>query len=79
MLGTTPHPSPVDVLSVREREIMSLVALGWSNTAIRRKLWITNKTLDSHMRRIYQKLDLPPHQQNAHRRVCAVLAWRAAA
>lgn len=73
----TTTTSAVDELTPREREILELIALGLSNDAIRTELWITSKTLDSHVSRIYLKLGLRPSPA-VHRRVAAVLAWRRA-
>jgi DNA-binding CsgD family transcriptional regulator len=63
-------------LTPREREVLALIAEGHSNAAICRTLWISEKTLDTHVARIYTKLELRPH--HGHRRVLAALAWRGA-
>jgi DNA-binding NarL/FixJ family response regulator len=65
---------PVDTLTDREREVISLMAQGRSNAAIGRRLLLTGKTVESHIASILTKLDLPP-QADDHRRVLAVLAW----
>jgi len=65
---------PVETLTDREREVISLMAQGRSNAAIGRRLLLTGKTVESHIASILTKLDLPP-QADDHRRVLAVLAW----
>ena len=45
-------------LSPREREVLSLIALGKTGPQIERELCIANGTLKSHTQRIYQKLDV---------------------
>lgn len=61
-------------LSPREREVLGLMAVGRSNRAICETLWISPKTLERHIQRIFAKLDLPTDSGD-HRRVRAVLAW----
>jgi DNA-binding NarL/FixJ family response regulator len=61
-------------LSVREREVLGLVAGGRSNGAIARQLVLSPKTVESHVASILTKLDLL-EQRDDHRRVLAVLAW----
>jgi DNA-binding NarL/FixJ family response regulator len=65
---------PLDVLSPREREVLALMAEGRSNVGISRQLWVTEGTVEKHVRSILLKLRLP-ETDDAHRRVLAVLAF----
>jgi DNA-binding NarL/FixJ family response regulator len=65
---------PLDVLSPREREVLALMAEGRSNAGISRQLWVTEGTVEKHVRSILMKLQLP-ESDDAHRRVLAVLAF----
>jgi DNA-binding NarL/FixJ family response regulator len=64
----------VDELTPREREILALMAEGCSNLAICERLFISDKTLNTHVRSIFAKLSLPPAPTD-HRRVLAVLTY----
>lgn len=68
----------LDELTEREREVLSLVAEGLTNSAIAGRLVLTERTVESHVRSVLMKLDLPDGQ-GAHRRVLAVLAYLRAA
>lgn len=61
-------------LSAREREVLTLIASGRSNSAIARQLVLTDKTVETHITNILTKLDLLQTPDD-HRRVLAVLAW----
>jgi DNA-binding NarL/FixJ family response regulator len=65
---------PLDVLSPREREVLSLMAEGRSNSGISRELWVTEATVEKHVRNILMKLRLP-ETDDVHRRVLAVLTF----
>ena len=65
---------PLDALSPREREVLSLMATGRSNSAISRELWVTEGTVEKHVRSILMKLRLPASDE-VHRRVLAVLTY----
>ena len=63
---------PLDALSPREREVLTLMAQGRSNVGIGRELCLTEKTVESHVGRVFQKLGLETSTDD-HRRVLAVL------
>jgi DNA-binding NarL/FixJ family response regulator len=65
---------PLDVLSSREREVLELMAEGRSNAGIGRRLWVTEGTVEKHVRSILAKLDLPETDDD-HRRVRAVITF----
>ncbi len=65
---------PLDVLSVREREVLALMAEGASNAGIARQIFVTEGTVEKHVRSILTKLDLPESAAD-HRRVLAVLRF----
>ena len=62
------------VLSSREREVLALMAEGRSNAGVARRLWVTEGTVEKHVRSIMAKLDLPETAED-HRRVLAALAF----
>jgi serine/threonine-protein kinase PknK len=65
---------PLDALSSREREVLALMAEGLSNSAISRQLWVTEGTVEKHVRSILMKLRLEESDE-VHRRVLAVLTF----
>ncbi|WP_040778154.1 response regulator [Nocardia pneumoniae] len=65
---------PLAALSSREREVLTLMAQGLSNAGIARQLWITEGTVEKHVRSILTKLELPDTADD-HRRVRAVIMY----
>jgi serine/threonine-protein kinase PknK len=65
---------PLAVLSSREREVLALMAEGRSNAGIARRLWVTEGTVEKHVRSILTKLGLAEADDD-HRRVLAVLTF----
>jgi DNA-binding NarL/FixJ family response regulator len=65
---------PLAVVSDRERDVLALMAEGRSNAGIARRLWITEGTVEKHVRSILTKLGLPDTTDD-HRRVLAVLTF----
>jgi DNA-binding NarL/FixJ family response regulator len=65
---------PLATLSEREREVLALMAEGRSNAGIARRLWVTEGTVEKHVRHILAKLCLPETDED-HRRVLAVVAF----
>lgn len=65
---------PVDELTDREREVMTLIAEGRTNRAIGDRLYLSAKTVEAHVRNIFVKLGFQESPDD-HRRVLAVLVW----
>lgn len=65
---------PLERLTAREREVLTLMAEGRSNAAVASRLVVTEKAVGKHINSIFTKLDLPPAADD-NRRVLAVLAW----
>jgi DNA-binding NarL/FixJ family response regulator len=65
---------PLDVLTVRELEVLGQMAEGRSNAAIAAKLFVTEKAVSKHINNIFTKLGLPQSDDD-NRRVLAVLAY----
>jgi DNA-binding NarL/FixJ family response regulator len=65
---------PLAALSPREREVLALMAEGRSNAGIAHRLWVTEGTVEKHVRSILTKLTLPETEDD-HRRVLAVLTF----
>jgi DNA-binding NarL/FixJ family response regulator len=74
-LVARPRPSdPLAVLTDREREVLSLMAEGLTDRGIGERLWVTPKTVETHVRHIFAKLRLPSGAAD-NRRVHAVLTY----
>jgi DNA-binding NarL/FixJ family response regulator len=69
-----PQRSPVDELTPREREVLSLMARGMSNRAIAEELTLTKRAVEKHIGSIFQKLELED-EEVVSRRVAAVLLY----
>jgi DNA-binding NarL/FixJ family response regulator len=65
---------PLSALSERERSVLELMAEGRSNSAIAHRLWVTEGTVEKHVRSILTKLNLAETPED-HRRVLAVLTF----
>ena len=65
---------PLQVLSSREREVLGLMAEGRSNAGIAHKIWVTEGTVEKHVRSILMKLHIPETAED-HRRVLAVITF----
>ncbi|MFC5263151.1 response regulator [Kribbella qitaiheensis] len=65
---------PLAALSQREHDVLALMAEGRSNAGIGRRLWVTEGTVEKHVRHILAKLCLPETSDD-HRRVLAVVTF----
>jgi len=65
---------PLDVLTAKEREVLSLIAEGRSNAGVAEELVVTVAAVERHVASIFDKLNLPP-SSGQHRRVMAVLKY----
>jgi len=74
LLARTRRQDPLERLTAREREVLTLMAEGRTNPAIARSLVVSDKAVEKHVGNIFSKLDLPPAPDD-HRRVLAVLQW----
>jgi DNA-binding NarL/FixJ family response regulator len=74
LVGRRRRQDPLGELTEREREVLALVAEGLSNRAIAARLFITERTVEQHVKQILQKLRLEVNPES-HRRVLAVLAY----
>ena len=64
---------PLAQLTEREHEVLELMAQGLTNAGIAKRLYLSERTVEAHVRHVLMKLNLP-ESEDAHRRVLAVLA-----
>jgi len=74
LLSRQRRPDPFEELTSREREILALMAEGRSNQGICRALWLSPKTVETHIRGAFTKLGISAAPAD-NRRVLAVLAY----
>src|SRR3954467_14105745 len=74
LLDSARDEGPLATLTVREREVLELVAEGRSNSAIGERLAVTERAVKKHVTSIFAKLELPPDEDD-NRRILAVLAY----
>jgi DNA-binding NarL/FixJ family response regulator len=74
LLGQRRRTDPLSDLTQREREVLGLMAEGRSNAGIARRLWITESSVEKHVRSILVKLQLSATADD-HRRVLAVITF----
>lgn len=72
LMGSSRQRDELDRLTPREREVLTLMAQGLSNSAIGSALVVTDRAVEKHIGNIFTKLDLPPSDTH-HRRVLAVV------
>ena len=74
LLARRRQVDPIDELSPREREVLALIAEGRSNQGICRALWLSPKTVETHIRGAFAKLGIREAPED-NRRVLAVLTY----
>ena len=74
LLARRRRVDPIEELTSREREILALMAEGRSNQGISRTLWLSPKTVETHIRGAFAKLGIKEAPED-NRRVLAVLAY----
>jgi DNA-binding NarL/FixJ family response regulator len=65
VLNSRHEPDPLDALSARERDVLALLVEGMPNKLIARRLAISDKTVKSHLTRIFRVLDVTDRTQAA--------------
>lgn len=74
LVGARAAEGRLDPLSAREREVLALMAEGLTNAGIAARLWLTERTVESHVTSIFTKLAITP-SDTENRRVRAVLTF----
>jgi DNA-binding NarL/FixJ family response regulator len=74
LVGARRREDRLERLTVREREVLAVLAEGASNAGIAKRLWVTEGTVEKHVRSILSKLCLADTPDD-HRRVLAVLTF----
>jgi DNA-binding NarL/FixJ family response regulator len=74
LVGRRRREDPLAALTEREREVLELVAEGLSNKATAGRLFVTERTVEAHVKQIFLKLGVDANPES-HRRVLAVLAY----
>ena len=74
LVSRTGSGGPLSVLTPRERDVLSLMAEGRTNLAIGQRLFLSEKTVEGNVRRIFDKLGLTDTPED-NRRVLAVIAF----
>ena len=73
LLGRGEPHGPLAELSSREREVLELMAEGLTNSGVAKRLYLSERTVEAHVRHVLSKLGIP-ETDDGHRRVLAVLA-----
>ncbi|TDW69455.1 response regulator transcription factor [Kribbella pratensis] len=76
--GLVARHDPLGTLTERERGVLELMAEGLTNNGIAKRLYLSERTVEAHVRHLFTKLSLP-ESEDGHRRVLAVLAHLGAA
>jgi DNA-binding NarL/FixJ family response regulator len=74
LIGVHRTGDPLATLTPREREVLAAMAEGRTNVGIARRLWLTERTVETHIGSIMAKLGLAADEES-HRRVQAVLVF----
>jgi DNA-binding NarL/FixJ family response regulator len=74
LLRPQPHDRALALLTPREREVLALMAEGRTNVGIAKRLYLSERTVETHVTSILAKLDLASGEED-HRRVLAVVAY----
>jgi DNA-binding NarL/FixJ family response regulator len=74
LIGPPGRKDRLGALTPREREVLGLMAEGRTNSGIARKLWLTDRTVETHVSSILAKLGIAANDED-HRRVVAVLTY----